>query len=130
MHQASATLTQSNINKTEAVQRRAKTFVTGDDRGTSSVGSMLEYFGMEYLHTCRQDKMNLRYRIINHLVEIQATHILQPVCASRKRVNNYRYLVPYCSVDAYKFAFFPIRNIVEEQSARQSVPSHLNFSRH
>ena len=37
--------TQSNINKTEAVQRSAARFVTGDYRRTTSVSSMLGHLG-------------------------------------------------------------------------------------
>ena len=70
--------TQSNINKVEAVQHRARRFVTGDYRRTSSVTSMLEHLSWEDLHTLRQHgKMVLMYRIVNHLVEIPASTVLQ-----------------------------------------------------
>ena len=78
--------TQSNINKIESVQRRAARFVTGDYRQTSSVSSMLKHLGWEDLHTRRQhSKMILMYRIVNHLTEILASTILQPVGASRNK---------------------------------------------
>ena len=98
---------QSNIDKIEGVQCRAARFVTGDYRRTSSVSSMLEHFGWKDLHTRRQHgKMVLMYRIVSHLVEIPASTIPQPVGASRTRGYYHRYLVRYCCVDAYKFAFF------------------------
>ena len=69
--------TQSNINKTEAVQRGAARFVTGEYKRTSSVLSMLEHLGREDLHIRRQHgKMVLMFRIVNHLVEIPASTIL------------------------------------------------------
>ena len=43
----------------------------------------------------------------DHLVEIPTFTILQPAGASGTRGHNHRYLVPYCSVAAYKFASFP-----------------------
>ena len=62
----------------------------------------------EDLHTCRKHgKMVLMYRIVNHLVDITSSTILQSVGTSRTREHNHRYLVPYYSVDAYKFAFSP-----------------------
>ena len=43
---------------------------------------------------------------MNYLVEIPASTLPQPVDASRTSEHNHRDLVP-CSVDTYKFAFFP-----------------------
>ena len=68
--------TQSNVNKIEAVQHRVARFVTEDYRRTSSTSSMLEHLGW------RQLKMVLMYRIVNHLFEIPASTILQPVGTS------------------------------------------------
>ena len=66
------------------------------------------HLGWEDLHTRRKHrKMVFMYRIVNHLTEIPACTILQSVGASQTRGHNHRYLVPYWSVDAYKFAFFP-----------------------
>ena len=68
---------------------------------------MFERLGWEGFHARRQHgKFD---RIVNNLVEIPASTILQPVGASRTRGLRYLvpYLVIYCSVDAYKFAFFP-----------------------
>ena len=41
------------------------------------------------------------------IILLRYQHALQSVGASRTRGRNHRYLVPYWSVDAYKFAFFP-----------------------
>ena len=77
--------TQSNIIKIEAVQRRAARFVKGGYRRTSSVSSMLGHLDWEDLHTRRQHgKMVLMYRKVNHLVEIPASTILQPVGAKKQ----------------------------------------------
>ena len=123
--------TQSNINKIEAVQRRAARFVIGDYRLTSSVSSMLEHLGWGDFHTRRQHgKMVLMYRIVNNLVEMPASITLQPIRTSRTRGHNHRYLMPYCSVDAYKFAFFPSEiRLWTVSLLRHSVPSLSNHSR-
>ena len=48
--------------------------------------------------------------MVNHLVEIPASSFLRPaVGASQTRGQNHRYLVSCCSVNAYKFVFFPSR---------------------
>ena len=66
------------------------------------------HLGWEDLNTRRKHgKMVFLYRIVNHLIEIPTCTILQSVGASQTRGHNHRYLVPYWSVDAYKFAFFP-----------------------
>ena len=86
---------ESNNNKIEAMQRRAARFVTGDNRRTKSVESILEHLGYKDIHTRRQHgKMILMYRIINHLVETPASQILQLVGVSRTSGRNHRYLVP------------------------------------
>ena len=120
---------QSNISKIEAMQHRAARFATRDYRRISSVSSMLEHLGWENLYTHRQHgKMVLMYRIVNHLVEIPASTVLQPVGASRTRGHNHGYLVPYCGVDAYKFAFFPSgiwlwNSLPTETASAQSLES-------
>ena len=98
----------SNINKIEAVQRRAARFVTGDYRRRGSVSSMLKQIGWKDVYTRRQQgKIVLMESIVNYLIEIPASTIIHPVGASRTRGHNHKYLVPYCSVDAYRSAFFP-----------------------
>ena len=79
--------TQTGINKVEAVQRRAARFCQND--------------------YCREQcKTVMMYRIINNLVDIPAEKYLIHSGTST-RGHETRFLVPYCSVNAYKSSFFP-----------------------
>ncbi|MEW8548097.1 MAG: reverse transcriptase family protein, partial [Candidatus Thiodiazotropha sp.] len=99
--------TQTNINKLEAVQRRAARFVTGDYHTTSSVSDMINDLGWETLQQRRtQAKLVMMYRITHGLIDIPATQLLHPAALST-RGHSMRYLVPFCRIDAYRCSFFP-----------------------
>lgn len=99
--------TQTNVNKLEAVQRRAARFVTGDYRTTSSVSEMITNLGWETLQQRRtQAKLVMMYRITHGLIDIQAPQLLHPA-ALNTRGHSVRFLVPYCRIDAYRCSFFP-----------------------
>ncbi|KAH3858666.1 hypothetical protein DPMN_101534 [Dreissena polymorpha] len=48
----------------------------------------------------------MMFRIINNLVEIQSKHILLSAGAHTRGHAN-RFLVPFASVNVYKYSFFP-----------------------
>ena len=99
--------TKTGINKVEAVQRRAARFCQNDYRRTSSVTSMIQNLGWEELQYRREQcKTVMMYRIINNLVDIPAEKYLTHSGTST-RGHETRFLVPYCSVNAYKSSFFP-----------------------
>ena len=99
--------TQTNINKLEAVQRRAARFVTGDYRTTSSVSEIITDLGWETLLQRRtQAKLVMMYRITHSIIDIQAPQLLHPA-ARNTRGHSMRFVVPYCRIDAYRCSFFP-----------------------
>ena len=99
--------TKSTINKLEAVQRRAARICHLDYRRTSSVTAMMENLGWEQLQTRRQQaKTIMIYRIVNQRVDIQAASLLIPT-GTHTRGHANRFLVPYCSINAYKNPFYP-----------------------
>ena len=109
---------QNCIQPLEAVQRRAARFVTGDYHTTSSTSSMIKQLGWQTLQQRRQyTKVIMVYRIINRLVDIDAT----PHYRLSAAINNTaRYMVPYCRTESYRHSFFP-------SSVRlwNSLPAHL-----
>ena len=78
-----------------------------DYRRTSSVTSLLQELGWEDLKSRReQNKVEMMYRIVNNLVEIRADQYLTATGIS-SRGHHQRFLVPYCSINAYMGSFFP-----------------------
>ena len=99
--------TKTGINKVEAVQRCAARFCHNDYRRTSSVTSMIQHLGWEELqHRREQRKTIMMYRIVNDLIDIPAENYLTHSGTTTKG-HGTRFLVPYCSVNAYKSSFFP-----------------------
>ena len=95
------------LNKMESVQRYATRFCYNDYRRTSSVTLMLQELGSEDLKSRReQKKVAMMYRIVNNFVEIPADQYLTATGVST-RGHQQSFLVPYCSINAYKGSFFP-----------------------
>ena len=77
------------------------------DPPTSSVTSMIQNLGWEELqHRREQCKTIMMYRIVNDLIDIPAENYLIH-SGTTTRGHGTRFLVPYCSVNAYKSSFFP-----------------------
>ena len=99
--------TSANINKLEAVQRRAARFVSSDYSPTSSVTSMLDRLGWESLEQRRQKaKVVMMYRIVHSLIAIPSAPLLQPLGAAT-RGHSYRYRTPYTRTTTYRESFYP-----------------------
>ena len=97
----------TNIEKIEAVQRRAARFVYGDYKTTSSPSQMIADLGWETLYHRRANaKLVMMYRITYGLIDIPGPAFLHP-STLRTRGNTLRYLVPYNRIDAYRHSFFP-----------------------
>ena len=97
----------TNIEKIEAVQRRAARFVYGDYKTTSSPSQMIADLGWETLcHRRANAKLVMMYRITYGLIDIPGPAFLHP-STLRTRGNTLRYLVPYSRTDAYRHSFFP-----------------------
>ena len=99
--------TATNINKLEAVQRRAARFTMGDYKTTSSTSQMISDLGWPSLQQRRVDaKLTMVYKITHYLVEIPAATFLHPSTTST-RGHTLKYLLPFCRTDIYRYSFFP-----------------------
>ena len=97
----------TGINKVEDVQRCSARFCLNDYRRTSSVTSMIQNLGLEELqHPREQCKTIMMYRIVNDLIDNPAENYLTH-SGTTTRGHGPWFLVPYCSVNAYKSSFFP-----------------------
>ena len=68
---------------------------------------MMEDLGSEQLQTRRQQtKAIMLYRIVNQLADIQAASLLIPI-GTHTRGHANRFWVTYCSINAYKYSFYP-----------------------
>ena len=99
--------TQCNIDKLEAVQRRAARFVIGDFRSTSSVTQMLTTLKWNSLNYRRNMlRLQMMYKIIHHIVDLTL-----PECITFNRGitrgHEYKLTLPFTRIDTYKFSFFP-----------------------
>ena len=98
----------SLINKLEMVQRRAARFVTNRYHNTSSVTDMLTSLEWLSLENRRQHlQLNMFYKIIHHLVDINKEDYLTPAPPRTKSPHNTRFLPYSTSSDILKFSFFP-----------------------
>ena len=97
----------ANINRVEAVQRRAARFATGDYKRTSSVTAMLHRLQWQSLQSRREaSQASMMYRIVHGLVDILAAEHLQQA-SLRTRGHHLRFLVPFARTTAYYSSFFP-----------------------
>ena len=98
-----------NINRLEAVQRKAARFVIGDWRRTSSVTKMLSTLGWETLEERRaRMRVAMLYNIIHNNVAISGQQFLQPKvsnCSTRGAAT--KFVVPSCRIQVYRASFFP-----------------------
>ena len=87
---------------------------------------MIEDLGWEKLEARRQQlKAAMLYRIINHLVYIQATSLLIPA-GTHTRGHANRFLAPFGSVNTFKYSFYP-SSIRLWNSLRAEVISALSL---
>ena len=99
--------TSKGISTIESIQRRAARFVTQDYRRESSVTSMLNSLGWASLEQRRRMRdLEFFYKIENKLVDIPFPDDVNR-SSSRTRGHSLKYMQPGCSIDAYKFSFFP-----------------------
>ena len=99
--------TKCDIDRLEAVQRRAARFVTSDYNRTSSVTVMLDNLNWSTLISRRQtSRLYLLYNIIHNLVDVTLPNYITP--ATRfTREHDPKFILPQPRIDAYKFNFFP-----------------------
>ena len=96
--------TLNNINRIEAVQRRAARFCLNEFSSYSSVTNMLSTLNLPPLQQRRERaKLIMMYKIINDLIDIPKEYFTPN--DSRLRKGYYRQLTT--NIDSYKFSFFP-----------------------
>ena len=119
--------TKCDIDRLEAVQRRAARFVTSDyNRTSSSVTVMLDNLNWSTLISRRQkSRLCLLYKIIHNLVDVTLPSYITP--ATRfTRGHDQKFILPQPRINAYKFIFpqiqldygtaYPLKQCMHTQS--------------
>ena len=123
--------TTRNINKLEAVQRRAARFVTSNYSHRQSVTVLLKKLNWHPLSERRAvSKVLLFYKARNNLVHIPLDHLHLTQGQTRKSND---YFIPFCRTDAHKYGFYtsssklwnsipvPIRDLNSVESLHASL---------
>jgi hypothetical protein len=112
--------TKRNINKIEAVQRRAARATLNDwsrpnSTSSSSVqyikgspSSMLEHLDWKPLEERRlHAKLSFLYKIDHGFVDVLASTYLQPLAGYTTRGHSRKFVIPHTRVNAFRYSFFP-----------------------
>jgi hypothetical protein len=101
--------TQQNIDRLEAIQRRAARFVMRRYRNTSSVSDMIDELRWPSLESRRRTaRLAMLYRIQHDLVSIEAIKAkLQPLPARQRRGHNQQLTLPHCRTQYQQASFLP-----------------------
>ena len=99
--------TKKNIDKLDAVQRRAAVFVTNNHNTTSSVTTMIDRLEWENLQQRRiKAKAIMIYRVVHPLVAIDLPPKFSQTGAATMGHKHW-YRIPFCRTNVYKESFFP-----------------------
>ena len=101
--------TQKDIRVLEKVQRNAARFVHNNYSHYASVSEMLRCLKWPTLAQGRNDqKLIMMFKIIHHLVDIQANSYLTPAATTQyTRGHHMRFTQPFTRIDSYLYSFFP-----------------------
>ena len=100
--------TKTEINKIEAVQRRAARYVVNNQRNRSSVSNMLQRLEWRPLANRRKDaRLMMMYKIDRELVSITKENRLIPPCRRSRNTHNRAFQIESCRIDTRKMSFFP-----------------------
>ena len=101
--------TQKDIRVLEKVQRNAARFVHNNYSHYASVSEMLRCLKWPTLAQGRNDqKLIMMFKIIHHLVDIQASSYLTPAATTQyTRGHHMRFTQPFTRIDSYLYSFFP-----------------------
>ena len=101
--------TDKNINKVEAVQRRAARWVTHDYSSYSSVTQMINTLGWRSLEQRRADaRLIMFYKIVHGLVEIPQPSYIHRQVRMTRTTHPYHFIQIQTSANYYKYSFFPL----------------------
>ena len=105
--------TKSNIQKLEAVQRRAARFITNDYKWDSSVSDMLKVLNLPPLQQRRHtNRLVMMHKIIHNNVDLPLQgHInfsrRDPNAVSTRNFNSLTLDVPHTRTNSFQKSFFP-----------------------
>ena len=100
--------TKTEINKIEAVQRRAAKYVVNNHRNRSSVSNMLQRLKWIPLANRRKDaRLMMMYKIDRELVSITKENRLIPPCRRSRNTHNRAFQLQSCRIETRKMPFFP-----------------------
>ena len=102
--------TRENVNKVEAVQRRAARYCANNYQKTAGVSAMIRQLNWTSLENRRTiARLAMMYKIVNGLVAIPKDVYLTPIQHNfgTRHTNNFNYEVPRAIRDYYKSSFFP-----------------------
>ena len=112
---------QKDINKIEAIQRRAARFICNDYHRNSSVTSMMETLKWKPLQQHRRElRLSFLHKMINDLVAVPANHLLEFNQRQRRHANTKLIKQVTCNTEVLKNSFIP-RTICEWNSLPDSV---------
>ena len=96
------------IYKLEMVQRRAARFVSGDNRTTSSVTTMLKELEWPTLQQRRKEtKITVLFKALQNEIYIETNHLQPTNTRQRTRGHNRRFVIPRSRVKCHEQSFFP-----------------------
>lgn len=99
--------TRCDIERLEAVQRRAARFVMSNYNRSSSVTAMLHDLDWNTLCSRRQtSRLCLLYKILHNLIDVTLPSYVMP-STRFTRGHDQKFILPQPRIDAYKFSFFP-----------------------
>ena len=101
--------TQQNIDRIEAIQRRAARFVKNRYRNTSSVSKMLEDMKWPPLQNRRRiARLAMLYHIHHDLVSVNAIRSkLLPLPPRKRRGHDKQFNIPQCRTQYQQYSFLP-----------------------
>ena len=115
--------TTTDINKVEAVQRRAARWATRDYRYTSSVTAMLKDLNWRPLDQRRIDsRLVMMYKVTYDLVAIPASDYLVRNARTSRHIHPLAYRQIQTLKDYYRFTFFP-RTIIHWNALPANIPT-------
>jgi hypothetical protein len=98
----------SDINKVEAVQRRAVRYVANNHRNRSSVSNIIQRLQWRPLADRRKDaRLVMLYKIDRELVAINKENRLIPTGRKTRKSHNRSFQIPSSRIDTRKMSFFP-----------------------
>ena len=101
--------TKTEINKIEAVQRRAAKYVVNNHRNRSSVSNMLQRLKWKPLANRRKDaRLMMMYKIDRELLSITKENRLIPPCRRPRNTHNRAFQIESCRIDTTRSRRFRI----------------------